>query len=74
MASVVFLHPQDHTARSQPRRSGGCGALPALWWHRLTRRRMLREELLPQPDSVLRDAGWSRAAALAEAAKPFWRG
>ncbi|WP_417673356.1 DUF1127 domain-containing protein [Pseudodonghicola sp.] len=74
MATVVFLHPQDRTRPSQPARSSGFGSLPALWWHRLTLRRMLRDELLRHPDSVLSDAGWSRAAALEEAAKPFWRG
>ena len=35
-------------------------------------RRMLRDDLLPQPDSVLADAGWTRTAALREARKPLW--
>lgn len=36
-------------------------------------RRVLAEELLPQPDSVLADAGWTREALKAELRKPFWR-
>ncbi|MDK3016187.1 hypothetical protein [Pseudodonghicola flavimaris] len=45
-----------------------------LWRQRRAQRLMLRDDLLRQPDSVLADAGWTRAAARAEAAKPFWRG
>ncbi|WP_377293830.1 DUF1127 domain-containing protein [Rhizobium sp. SG2393] len=36
-------------------------------------RKMLRDELLPQPDSVLADAGWTRTDLVREIAKPFWR-
>lgn len=53
---------------------------PASWRTLLSRwearrrwRRTLREELLPQPDSVLADAGLTREDAVREAAKPFWR-
>lgn len=44
-----------------------------VWLARRAERSMLRNELLTQPDSVLRDAGWTRAQARKEAAKPFWR-
>ena len=44
-----------------------------LWLRRASCRRVLREELLPQPDSVLADAGISREAARREASKPFWK-
>lgn len=40
---------------------------------RVAYRRILREELLLQPDSVLADAGISRPAAEEEAQKPFWQ-
>lgn len=36
-------------------------------------RKMLREELLLQPDSVIEDAGLDRDLASSEAHKPFWR-
>jgi uncharacterized protein YjiS (DUF1127 family) len=45
----------------------------SLWYARHRYRRMLRKDLLPQPDSVLADAGITRAAATGEAQKPFWR-
>lgn len=43
------------------------------WRDRAAMRRMLRDELLSQPDRVLADAGWTRNAAQTEASKPFWR-
>lgn len=48
-------------------------ATASIWRRRRTFRRELRNELLPQPDSVLEDAGWTRAEAEAEAQRPFWR-
>jgi uncharacterized protein YjiS (DUF1127 family) len=45
----------------------------SVWYARHQYRQMLRNELLPQPDSVLADAGITRAAAKGEAQKPFWR-
>ena len=69
MAQIIPLpgiaQPARAAAAPLPRRT--------LWWARIRLRRMLRVELLPQPDSVLQDAGWTRAGAAAEAAKPFWR-
>ncbi len=44
-----------------------------LWRERRRRRAMIRDELLPQPDSVLADAGLTREEATEEASKPFWR-
>ena len=44
-------------------------------WHtRMRLRRQLRDELCPCPDTVLKDAGWTRKGLEAELAKPFWRG
>lgn len=40
---------------------------------RLRFRKMLRQELRFQPDSVLADWGWTRAEMLREVQKPFWR-
>lgn len=73
MGIVSFPYPQDRAPA--PRRPGDKGLMRRLplWRDRRALRRILRDELLPQPDSVLCDAGWSRAAAMAEAAKPFWR-
>lgn len=51
----------------------GRACLLRRWRDRMTLRRMLRDELLRQPDSVLTDAGWTRDAARNEASKPFWR-
>jgi len=52
--------------------SPGAGLI-ALWYARHRYRAMMRDDLLLQPDSVLADAGFDRAAALREARKPFWR-
>lgn len=43
------------------------------WAERRRYRFMLRNDLLLQPDSVLEDAGITRAEAICEAKKPFWR-
>ncbi|MEM9145839.1 MAG: hypothetical protein AAGC57_06535 [Pseudomonadota bacterium] len=48
-------------------------SLLARWYARHLHQRMLREELLPQPDSVLADARWIREDALRESRKPVWR-
>ncbi len=48
-------------------------SLVHLWMARHRHRAMLRNDLLPQPDSVLQDAATTRAKAEAEARKPFWR-
>lgn len=45
----------------------------SIWYERYQFRIMLRDDLLPQPDSVLEDAGISRGIAKREAQKPFWR-
>jgi len=43
-----------------------------VWSERAALRKILVQELLPGPDSVLQDAGWTREAAQIEARKPFW--
>ncbi|MEM9028364.1 MAG: hypothetical protein AAGC70_08335 [Pseudomonadota bacterium] len=43
------------------------------WRKRWHHRRMLREDLLHQPDSVLADVGYTRNDAEREANTPFWR-
>ncbi len=45
-----------------------------IWSERAALRRALIRDLLPGPDSMLEDAGWTREAAQAEVRKPFWRG
>lgn len=45
----------------------------SVWVARHRYRKMLRNCLLPQPDSVLADAGIRRDQAKREAGKPFWR-
>lgn len=73
----------DHSlrlaARPRPARSSAAAAAPGLlrriaatlatWQARHRQRRELRE----LDDRLLRDIGISRAAAEAEARKPFWR-
>ncbi len=58
------MHADEVSARS----------LLRVWRERAALRRTLIEDLLPGPDSVLEDAGWTREAAQAEARKPFWVG
>ena len=59
--------------RTQAPAAVDCKGILAAWLARHRHRRMLRDDLLPQPDSVLEDAGITRRQAQAEAAKPFWR-
>ena len=70
--SVIALHT---TATRPPltARQSRQGGIISVWYARHQYRQMLRNELLPQPDSVLADAGITRAAAKGEAHKPFWR-
>ncbi|AMY71118.1 DUF1127 domain-containing protein [Frigidibacter mobilis] len=49
-------------------------SLLRVWRERAALRKTLTQDLLPGPDSVLEDAGWTRDAAQAEARKPFWIG
>lgn len=72
MADVIHLSC-NRKAIAPARRADAPGPMLHRWRARAVLRRMLRDELLPQPDSVLADAGWSREAAKREAAKPFWR-
>ncbi|MEO0760744.1 MAG: hypothetical protein AAFZ09_02895 [Pseudomonadota bacterium] len=68
-----------HGATFEPGQDTGAPPRPGrlaqlrLWRARLRHRRALRDELFFQPDSVLADAGLTRAAAEAEARRPFWR-
>lgn len=52
-----------------PRTSSCRRHSPVNWWQRARERRRLRE----LEDHLLRDLGLTRADALREAAKPFWR-
>ena len=61
-------HPAMHTDKVSAR------SLLQVWRERAALRKTLAQDLLPGPDSVLEDAGWTREAAQAEARKPFWRG
>lgn len=70
---VFFPEPTRQVVIRNSTETGGLGTLPKLWRARIQHRAMLRRELLTQPDSVLADAGLTRAQAEAEAAKPFWR-
>jgi uncharacterized protein YjiS (DUF1127 family) len=70
--SIIILHP-TLIHPPVPARQSRRGGMISLWYARHRYRRMLRKDLLPQPDSVLADAGITRAAARGEAQKPFWR-
>lgn len=55
-----------------------CAHLPkarglSLFLQRIRFRRMLARDLLHAPDSVLKDAGFTRSDVLREIAKPVWR-
>lgn len=67
---LAALPPQFVSNRHQ---DVGWAALLERFIQRWRRRRALRRELLPEPDSVLADAGFTRAEAEREASKPFWR-
>ncbi|PTE19918.1 hypothetical protein C5F48_20335 [Cereibacter changlensis JA139] len=62
----------DHFAMHRDKVSAN--SLLRVWRERAALRKILAQDLLPGPDSVLEDAGWTREAAQAEARKPFWRG
>ncbi len=70
--SIITLHTTPTKLPAPALRSGGFKIISG-WYARYQYRRMLRDDLLPQPDSVLEDAGFNRATAKVEAQKPFWR-
>ena len=70
--SVIALQTTPIQLHQTARRARQ-GGMISVWYARHQYRRMLRIDLLPQPDSVLADAGITRAAAKGEAQKPFWR-
>ncbi|MEL6220005.1 MAG: hypothetical protein AAFR79_16320 [Pseudomonadota bacterium] len=74
MADVVPLRPAISVPEltTDRHRLTVKGVLPAQWLERMEYRRILREELLPQPDSVLADVGLTRSQVRQEAQKPFW--
>jgi len=76
MADVLYLPGRfvRPAARERSETGTGRGLLHTLrlWRERRRWRREIRETLLPGPDSVLADAGLTRAAAIREARKPFW--
>lgn len=49
-------------------------ALVALWAERARTRRQMRRDMQGFNEAVFRDFGTTREKALAEVAKPFWRG
>ena len=76
MMSVHVLEPlRSGPARitSSPARAWPVGSCVLEWRRRVRYRRMLRAELWLQADSVLADAGYTRADLRAEITKPFWR-
>lgn len=79
MAEIVYLVFADESGSqltaSTPKKHVGFDLVLLFkkWKNRTALRRMLRDVLLPGPDSVLADAGWTREAAGREAAKPFWK-
>ncbi|WP_421852029.1 DUF1127 domain-containing protein [Oricola sp.] len=77
MADIIVLpriaRAIAHQTDTDSERPVSIAGLVRRWIDRAACRRMLREELLPQPDSVLNDAGITRQAAACEAAKPFWK-
>ncbi|MEO0990979.1 MAG: DUF1127 domain-containing protein [Pseudomonadota bacterium] len=70
--SVIAL-PVTPMPRFKPVPRSRRFGLLSLWYERHQYRIMLRDDLLPEPDSVLEDAGISRDFAKLEAQKPFWR-
>lgn len=75
VSNVVQLFPADRSPRVVDAADGVIAEMVAsvkVWRMRIAERRVLLE-VLAQPDSVVADAGWTRAAATREAAKPFWR-
>lgn len=64
---------KHHAPMAARTRAGGLFGMLMLWRDRIRYRAELRRELLPQPDSVLEDAGMTREEAQREAFKPFWR-
>lgn len=74
MVVIQFTHQQQRLIerRSVPSERRFVEVLE-VWRERSIYRKMLRDELLRQPDSVLEDAGVDRKTAEAEARKPFWR-
>ncbi|MEL6576080.1 MAG: hypothetical protein AAFU72_02545 [Pseudomonadota bacterium] len=74
--TVISVFPGSQAPHARKWRSvpqAGEHALIARMRRRLALRRMLRNELLREPDSVLADAGWTREEALREARKPIWQ-
>jgi uncharacterized protein YjiS (DUF1127 family) len=74
MSNVVELFPAARSARVADAADGiiaELGGVARMWAARAVERRAIRE-MLRQPDSVLADAGWTRAAAVREAGKWFW--
>lgn len=75
VSNVVQLFPASQAGRAGGAVDGviaGIATLVRVWRRRIAERRVL-VEVLAQPDSVVADAGWTRAAAMREAGKPFWR-
>ena len=75
VSNVVQLFPATQDVRVGGAVDGAIARIATLmkvWRTRIAERRVL-VEVLAQPDSVVADAGWTRAAAMREAGKPFWR-
>ena len=75
--TVIAFNPRSVHTNALPAKRAEIApktSLLLLWRKRHAHRAMLRNELLRQPDSVLADAGLTRAEAESTAQKPFWRG
>lgn len=70
--SVITFPVRDFQQSPTVTRPASSGIV-SVWLARHRHRKMLRNSLLPQPDSVLADAGMCREQAKREADKPFWR-
>lgn len=74
-AAEVIPFPQlfDRNTHIPTNRKQSASELLSEWTARWRARRQLARELLPAPDEVLADAGFTRQRLRAEIAKPFWR-
>jgi len=69
MSTLTLSYYQKHTERSWQSTTGQLVTLLNIWYQRSRQ----RQQLAQLSDRQLDDIGLDRAAALAEAAKPFWQ-
>jgi uncharacterized protein YjiS (DUF1127 family) len=70
---IPFPRPCDRNTHILATRKQPVSDLLSEWIARWRARRQLARELLPAPDEVLADAGFTRQRLGAEIAKPFWQ-